>query len=102
MLLVMLLLQTISKNHLLKKLKENSSGNQKYNLRLSFSFCILANFIISPIKMNFTRKIYIAALAFLIISGGALAQQVKKKTGVPQKPKHAVATDQARTRGFTC
>jgi len=97
MLLVMLLLQTISKNHLLKKLKENSSGNQKYNLRLSFSFCILANFIISPIKMNFTRKIYIAALAFLIISGGALAQQVKKKTGVPQKPKHAVATDQARS-----
>jgi zinc protease len=49
----------------------------------------------SPIKMNFTRKISIAALAILFISGSAFAQ-VKKKALTPAKAKQAVTTVQPR------
>ncbi len=49
-----------------------------------------------PIKMNFTRKICAAALAFLIISGEVLAQQPKKKPAAPQKPKQPATTQQGR------
>ncbi len=47
--------------------------------------------------MNFTRKICIAALAFLIISGGVSAQQVKKKAAASQKPKQAATTEPLRS-----
>jgi zinc protease len=43
--------------------------------------------------MNFTHKIYVAALALLIISGGVSAQQVKKKSASTAKP----ATTAAQT-----
>ncbi len=41
--------------------------------------------------MNFTHKIYVAALALLIISGGVSAQQVKKKSASTAKPATAAA-----------
>ncbi|MFI5140005.1 MAG: M16 family metallopeptidase, partial [Sphingobacteriales bacterium] len=46
--------------------------------------------------MKFIHKISIAALAFLIISGGVSAQQVKKKTAASQKPKQTVTAIQER------
>jgi zinc protease len=47
--------------------------------------------------MNFTHKIYAAALALLIISSGVSAQQVKKKPAPAQKPKQTVITTQPRS-----
>ncbi|HEY8783508.1 MAG TPA: insulinase family protein [Mucilaginibacter sp.] len=49
--------------------------------------------------MNFTHKISIAALAFLVLSGGAFAQ-VKKKHVLPTKTKSAATVNQTRNNNL--
>ena len=81
----------------LKPHKSAKSCNQK-NQRSQFApklFVLhLSTLYKSLIKMNFTHKISIAAIALLILSGGVSAQQVKKKP-VAKKPAAAAATQQA-------